>query len=343
VPAQHPGDLQALVAESRDPPADGFRPLAAAELEGVRLDAPLPYRLGIGDVVHVAVPGSIDFKGFGETSQGDVVGTRVKDDGNVYLPILRKVPALGRTALELQDHIQSQLDAGPLKGAFVSVDVLEYRSQACHVFGQVVHPGAIPVDGRLTLRDALGRAGGVNMAEAELEEAYVVRDARHVLPISLADVFYRAHPLGAMPMQDGDVVFVPHRSDRQDHVYVLGEVMTPKAVEMRRGVGPTGGPTPARLTLVDAVAEAGGLKRETADHDCVRIFRGTCGDVRAFTISANEIWRFGEGILLHPGDRVLVAPTEQADYRLALETAMPLLQGAGALVGLGLTVDALRK
>ncbi|MGE0192638.1 MAG: SLBB domain-containing protein [Planctomycetota bacterium] len=342
-PARHPGDVRALMTESVEPHEAGFTAIGAAELNGIHLEDPGPYRLGIGDVVHVTVPGSVDFKGFGETSQGDIVGTRVKDDGNVYLPILRVVPAAGRTALELQEDVRQRLDAGPLKGALVSVDVIEHRSQTCYVFGQVAKPGAVAVDGRLTLRDAIGRAGGVDMAEAGLEEAYVVREGQHVLPVSLADVFYRAHPFGGLRLRQGDVVFVPHRRDRASHVYVLGEVNSPRAIEMRRGVGPAGEPTPARMTLADAIAEAGGLKRETADHDCVRIFRGTCGDVRAFTISAHEIWRYGEGILLHPGDRVLVAPTAEADYRRALEAAMPLLQGAGALVGVAYAADALKN
>jgi len=157
----------------------------------------------------------------------------------------------------------------------------------------------------------------------------------------LADVFYRAHPFGALRLRGGDVIFVPHRRDRASRVYVLGEVNSPKAVEMRRGVGPAGEPTMARMTLADAIAESGGLKTETADHNCVRIFRGTCADVRAFTISAHEIWRYGEGILLHPGDRVLVAPVAEAGLKRALEDMMPLLQGAGSVVGVAYAIDVL--
>ena len=340
-PARHPGDVRALMTESVEAMEAGFQPVGAEAIEGVALEDPGPYRLGIGDVVHITVPGSVDFKGFGETSQGDIVGTRVKDDGNVYLPILKVVPAAGRTALELQEDIRRLLDAGPLKDALVSVDVLEHRAQTCYVFGQVAQPGPVAVDGRLTLRDAIGRAGGVDMAQAGLEEAYVVREGRHVLPVSLADVFYRAHPFGALRLRGGDVIFVPHRRDRASRVYVLGEVNSPKAVEMRRGVGPAGEPTMARMTLADAIAESGGLKTETADHNCVRIFRGTCADVRAFTISAHEIWRYGEGILLHPGDRVLVAPVAEAGLKRALEDMMPLLQGAGSVVGVAYAIDVL--
>ncbi len=343
VPARHPADVEALLTESADSGAAAFRPLDPAEYEGIALEDPGPYRLGVGDVVHVTVPGSVDFKGFGESSQGDILGSRIKDDGNLYLPILRMVPAAGRTVLELQEDIRVKLEEGPLKGALVSVDVIQYNSQTVHVFGQVGQPGPLPVDGRLTLRDAIGRAGGADPSMAALDEAYVVRDGRHVLPVSLYDVFHRAHPLGTLRLRSGDVVYVPRRRERSFHVYVLGEVGTPSAIDMRRGVGRAGEPTPPRLTLADAIAQAGGLNGESADHNCVRIFRGTCADVRAFTISAHEIWRYGEGILLHPGDRVLVAPVAEADFKRALEESMPLMQAASTALNFGYAAALLSK
>lgn len=341
-PVDHPQDVRALIQESIEHVDVGFRPVGSNAYEGYVLDEPPAYRIGVGDSVQVIVPGVEDFAGFGETSTGEAVGTQVKEDGHIYLPILVRVEAAGRTALELQEHIRGRLDVEAQRGVFVSVDVVRYNSQRYYVFGQVNRPGAYAVDGRATLLDAISEGGGVNAQAGDVREGYVLRRG-HVLPIALSDVLYRGHPVGRIPMQDRDVVFVPHASDHQDRVYVLGEVRSPGVVAMRHDVDDAGLPGPGRLTLAHAIASVGGLEPETADHNAIRIFRGSCDGVRAFTLGAHEVYRHGERILLAPGDRVLVAPSEAADYERAVRASMPFLQGAGALAGLGLAATALSR
>lgn len=336
--ATHPADVQALMRDSADPIDGRFQPISQAERARVAIPAPMPYRLGVGDAVHVTVPGQEAFVGFGETSTGQIVGTRVKADGNIYLPVIERVPAEGRTALELQEDIRQRLDAQALRGAFVSVDVVEHRSQRFHVFGRVRAPGAFPVDGRTSLLDAVAKAGGVDLAAGDPTEAYVVRGGRPY-PVSLADVMYRAHPAGQMTMAGGDILFVPHRRD-EDKVYVLGEVRAPGVVPMKRGAFDPGA-TSARISLAEALASVGGLDTQNADHDQIRIFRGSWGDLRSFTISAHEIYRYGERILLHPGDRVLVAPSGAADFSRLMDQSLGFVRGATALTALGLTVNSL--
>ena len=342
VPQSHPRDVRALVGASGEPFTPEFRPLSAGERAQFTLPAPQPYRLGVGDVVHVAVPGNEDYAGFGETSTGDVVGTRVKEDGNLYLPIIQSVPALGRTALQLQEDIRQRLDAAAQEGVFVTVDVIHHNSQRFYAFGRVNSPGAYPVNGRTRLIDGLSLAGGVDAESGDAEEAYVVRDG-HVLPVSVADVLYRAHPVGQLTLQHGDLIFVPFRSELTERVYVLGEVSTPGVVEMRHKRDALGKLQQGRLSLADAIASAGGLRAETADYNTIRIFRGSWQGLRAYGISAREVYRHGESILLQPGDRVLIAPTDSAEFNRMLRSMMPLLTGAGTALGLAATAAALSR
>lgn len=341
-PVAHPQDVEALLAESSEPYDARFSPLGAAELAGMAPPAPAPYRLGVGDVVQVLVPELTEFAALQASTTGAAVGVRVQEDGQIYVPILRGVPAAGRTVLDVREEIRARLDASAKKDVFVNVDVIEHRSQRYFVFGQVVQPGAYPVDGRATIRDGLARAGGPLRETGDMDEAYAVRQGQ-VLPIPFAAALFGGHPSGSIPLEDGDVLFVPHRQERSDLVYVLGEVQAPGVVEMRHQPGDAGRTGGGRLTLAEAIARAGGFDAENADYDTIRIFRGGACDVRAFTIAAHEVYRHGDRILLHPGDRVLVAPSESATYARAMQGVFPLLQGVSAVGGLGLAASALSR
>ena len=105
---QHPDDVNRLICDSKQgcgALGRDFEPIDDAERIQVKVPPPEPYRFGIGDVVNVSVPGQEEFIGFGETSKGDIVGIRVKEDGYLYLPYVEKVIAAGRTVLEVQAEV----------------------------------------------------------------------------------------------------------------------------------------------------------------------------------------------------------------------------------------------
>jgi polysaccharide export outer membrane protein len=316
-----------LLADQPPPGGCRFEPLPEAERVRV-LDDGGPYRLGIGDVVHVAVPGQEQFVAFGESSKGEIVGTRVKEDGNLYLPMLRTVPAAGRTVVEVQDDIRERMKQYATD-PFVGVDVLDHRSQKFYVLGCVANPGVFPVDGRATLLDAVALAGGPTPV-GDIEEAHVMRGSR-VLPICLADIVVRGDPSRNVTLKHGDVVFVPCIEDRK--VYVFGEVMKAGVVKM----------TDSDLTLAEALAEAGGINPATADDSQVRIFRGGWCAPYHFTVSVCDIYKYGEGIRLRSGDRILVATSELATWGRALGAVAPLVTIPLAAIGTAGAVKTLQE
>jgi polysaccharide export outer membrane protein len=311
-PVEHPGDVTRLLADS---PAIGqarFAPLSDEEHVNLVPPEREPYRLGIDDVVYVAVPGQAAFIGFGETETGQRVGTPVAEDGNIYLPLVGAVPAEGRTVLEVQEDIRERLSA-ELTRPVVSVTMLEFKAREFYVLGEVNNPGVFPVDGRVRLIGALAMAGGFRLESADELEAYVVRQGE-VLPVSLEAVVRRGDLCGNIPMQDGDLVYVP--SIEQRKVYVFGEVRSPGVVSM-------GGD--GRLSLAEALGEARGLDPLNAAEDQIRIFRGGWARPSVYTLSAHEVYRFGEQIQLRPGDRIFVAPTGLATWGRALTQISPIL------------------
>jgi polysaccharide export outer membrane protein len=311
----------------RSAPADErlrFAPLAPEDLPPPVADAPEPYRIGVGDVLNVQGLGE-EFKGFGETRRGDIVGTKVKADGRLYLPILGAVDAGGRTVLEVQESLREGLTKFK-RDPFVSVDVLEYRSQKYFILGEVGQPGLGRVDGETTVLEAVAQAGGFNK-QADVENAFVMRDQK-VLPISLADLVRRGDMRQNLVLRHRDLIFVP--SLQVKRVFVFGEVSSPDVFPM----GPEG------MTLTEAVALAGGLKPDTADANQVRIFRGGWGNPQSFRISVCEVYQYGESIQLFPGDRVFVAPSNMATYSRSLTLVSPLLTTPLVIAGTALALDA---
>jgi len=324
----HPLDLSRLLAAK--PPKDGphFQPLPDAERATRIPTEPEEYRIGVGDVLNVQ---GEQFRGFGETTRGEIAGTKVKPDGRLYLPGLPPVEAKGRTVLEVQAAIAEALSM-KVKDPYVSVDVLDYRSQKYFVLGEVGQPGVLPVDGEASLLEAVARAGGF-AKDADLEQAFVVRN-QQVLPVSLADVVRRGDLKQNLTLRHRDLIVVP--SQKVKRVFVLGEVATP-------GVFPFVGTDGDReMTLVEAIALAGDLKPESADVNQLRVFRGGWCNPEVFTISACELHTHGAHIQLFPGDRVVVAPMKDATYARTLALAMPFLTAGLSLGTVALAVDGTR-
>lgn len=302
--------VRALIEDGRRREA----PVLELEVEVVQTELPDQddaYRLDKGDVLDIQVEGHPEFAVRARSLQQDLLGYRVQRDGRVYLPLLGGVPARGKTPLEFQADLRGRL-APLIEKPNVAVDVLVYESQKFFVLGAVERPGVFPADGRKTLLEGVGLAGGIR-DDGDVEAAYVIR-GRQLLPVSLGDILLRGRTARNIRMRGGDLVYVPTSERRQ--VYVLGDVVQPGIVEMPRG----------GLNLAAAVAAAGGLDLTNADQNEIRVFRGSWQEPRTFTIGAEDVYRFGAQIRLKPGDRIHVAPRGLATWSRTLSLMLPFLQ-----------------
>jgi len=207
-----------------------------------------------------------------------IVGTIVKKDGNIYVPILGKIKAEGYSVEEFNqifyDHIKQYL-----KEPQLTVDILKYESKKFFVLGHVNSQGAFPVDGKTTLLEAIGLAKGV-APDGNLERAYVIRN-NSLLPINLADLLLRGDTTRNIFMKSGDLVFVPDASDQS--VYVLGEVKEPGVVQIKSG----------RLSLGQALAQTGGLHPIESSKNSIKLVRGSWQKPTIYTLSYNAILKNG--------------------------------------------------
>ena len=150
------------------------------------------YVLGPGDQVRVITFGD-------EQLTGEF---RVKDDGNVSLPLLGPIKAGGRTPTQLQNEVTAALVSRNLyKNPSVSVEVTAYRP--VFVLGEVTRPGQFPYQPGMTVQTAIAVAGGFTYRAIE-DEFAITRDVAGKIVKGRGEPDTKVRP--------GDVINVYERS-----------------------------------------------------------------------------------------------------------------------------------
>jgi len=267
----------------------------------VRSAGPPEYILGQGDAVSIGVFGD------GQLS----VTVPIGPDGDVSVPLAGRIKAGGRTAVQLAADIASALSAY-MKNPSVTVNVTQYRKTRVVVLGQVVRPGVYEVPGDAGAIGAIAAAGGLtdmaDMAGITLAPASgetVCLDYESALLDATADVL----------LQSGAVVYVP-RAYRQ--VLVMGDVERPGSYPAIPGAG-------SRMTLLDAVAVAGGIRGDASRATVVwnGVRDGVAKSARVSLGWLIEAPECGDNIALEPGDVLLVLEGPEDYVSIVGEVARP--------------------
>ena len=256
-----------------------------AEFLDVRVEDPAGagttgYRLGIGDVVSVAIYEDKSLSG--EYTVGQ--------DGAVNMPLVGAIPAIGATESELAARIVAVL-GDYLDSPSISVTIRSFESQAAYVNIMGDAPRALKVALRpgMTLTDVVSEAGVALLPGQKIEVATRGPGGERRTTALTASELDEA---GTPAPGDGDVVTVLE----PEYVFIRGEVRRPGRWNHRPG-----------LTLQQLIALSQGLT-EWAGRKDIRIHRvgpdGEKGDIEV------NLKRIEEGkdddILLAPGDLVLV-------------------------------------
>ena len=155
------------------------------ELLNFELPPTVPYQIGIDDVLVVKIVHTQDVPGY-----GDGIAVTVKDDGKIRLPMLKEHQAAGLTVSQLEKALAEPVNEF-WTGAVASVTVAAHQSKRFFIVGEVNNPGTLPVDGKMTLMEALISVGGTNKDTADLDEAYVIRNHAPI-PFSIEDMVMSA-------------------------------------------------------------------------------------------------------------------------------------------------------
>ncbi len=156
---------------------------------------------------------------------------RVDADGFIRMPMLsERIKAAGLMPSDLEAAIVKALQAEQLiVDPFVTVTVSEYESRPISVAGAVKQPIRFQAIGKVTLLDAITRAGGLSqeagpeilVSRAEPEAGA----ANFVQRIPVRGLFEAADPELNIPLRGGEEIRIPESGK----VYVVGNVKKPGA------------------------------------------------------------------------------------------------------------------
>lgn len=133
---------------------------------------------------------------------------QVRPDGKITMPLIGDLEAAGRTSMELRDRITTSLKEY-MTNPVVTVIVVEAQAPIAYVMGEVNHPGAIPIQGRITVLQALALAGGLRDF-ANTKNIRVLRDG--IAGVQTIAFNYKDALRGVgqpVVLRPGDTVVVP--------------------------------------------------------------------------------------------------------------------------------------
>jgi polysaccharide biosynthesis/export protein len=265
---------------------------------------PKDYLIGPNDVLKINI--------FGEPTMSELV-VKVDGSGNVQMPIVESVKAQGKTVAEMAKSLKDGY-ASFFKNPWITVSVVECRSQAVYLLGQFNSPGVIYLDRPLNLAQALAMGKGMNPT-ADLRSARVLRDGKTV-----AVDIYRLLELGDVSqniwVHPEDTIYVPDNNNQQ--VMVLGQVNQPGPVKLSAN---------GKLSVLEAIGMARGFKYAGAKLSHVQIIRSlsaTRGELIRVDVSS-AIRGDKLAFALMPGDIVFVPQNELEDWNDILRGIQPTL------------------
>jgi len=245
----------------------------------------LAYIIGPGDVLNIEV-----------WKQPDISReVTVNHKGEIKLPPIKGMSVMGMSVPQLEDKLVKSLSKY-LIDPTVFVTIKEHNSHRVTALGEVT-TGMYTLKRKTTLLEFLGEIGGPT-ENADISHLKLIKKDGEVFTYDLNELLRDPLKSNEVIVSGGDTIYVPPLE--MNKVYVLGEVKSPKSVIIKR-----------QLTLIDAIAEAGGYTRDAVTSS-VMIIRGELGSQKGIRIDLSRILKkgdIGQNIELMAGDIVYVPKT----------------------------------
>ena len=158
------------------------------------------YRLHQGDALFVSVWGE-------DTLQKEV---RVLPDGSITFPLAGRVDVANATTAEAQKRITEKLKVY-LNDPQVTVVVTSVDGNRAYIIGKVVKTGPIPLDGPMTVLQALSMSGGFDKfaALSKIKVLRKVNGKEVVFPVNYEQLIEGRSLETNLVLQSGDTILVP--------------------------------------------------------------------------------------------------------------------------------------
>jgi polysaccharide export outer membrane protein len=164
------------------------------------------YRIGPADTITIHVWRNP------ELSAEDI---QVRPDGRITIPLVSDLPAVGKTATQLQNDIRAIL-AQYIEQPIVSVIVNESRgtyNQRVRIVGSTEEPASLPYSANMTVLDAMIAVGGLSEFAAG-NRAKLIRLDRATgrqmeYRLRLKDLLKKGDSRANVTLRPGDVIIIP--------------------------------------------------------------------------------------------------------------------------------------
>jgi polysaccharide export outer membrane protein len=291
---------------------------------------PTPYVLGTGDVLNITVwdhpelaAAQLTAPQSAPRAADPVAGFVVDEQGDLMFPYAGRVHVAGLRADEAQAALAKSLTKSFVEPQ-VTLRVASYRAAQIYVDGEIQSPGPQSInDIPMGLYEAISRAGGFSPAADQSRMVLVRGGISH--KINLAQMLDRGQNPSDIVLKSGDVLRIPARDE--SGVFVMGEVNKPTtAMPMKNG----------RLTLADALAQAGSVSTTSSDPGHVYVVRDTLADVpKVFHLDARSpvSMILANQFDLQPRDVVYVDTNNLVRFSRVLSLLMPAIN-AGLTAGI---------
>lgn len=140
---------------------------------------------------------------------------QVRPDGRITIPLVKDMPAVGKTPSMLEEDIRLQLSQY-IEDPLVSVIVNEFAgtfSQQIRIVGATAQPASLPYRANMTVLDAMIAVGGLsefaagNRAKLIRFDKQLGRQREYAL--RLTDLLKRGESKANVLLQPGDVIIIP--------------------------------------------------------------------------------------------------------------------------------------
>lgn len=273
------------------------------------------YRIGSGDVLKLNVFGRSEVSGMHTVGPDGMITVPIV--GDVFLNELTREDALKAVNQRLR-----LLYSDPV----TTLSIEQYTSNQITVLGRVERAGVHKFASAPTLVDVLAGAGAMPILDkqATLTRCAIMRGRDKLIWVDLKALL-TGDPNYNLRMKKGDVVYIPDSSDTA--VYVLGSVPKPGSYRL----------TP-RMTLIDALAQAGGPNEDAAPSR-IGVYRPGAKDVEIIDLADVMKPDRSRNYALEDGDVIFVPSSNLAKFGYLMQKA---ISPAISILQFGLSLETIK-
>ena len=214
--------------------------------------------IGVGDVLAVSIfeAGQGGLFSGENGSRAEFPSIAVDRRGMISIPYAGLIPVKGRTAFQVQEEIVEKLAGKAIQPQAV-VNIVRNENNTVAVSGDITKPGLYPISTRgRRLLDIIAEAGGTKYPARETYVSFVRKKKRGVQLLKTI----METPVENVYVSNGDRIYLSHDPQR---FTVLGAVSKPGLYKFDA----------PRISILEAVASAGGLLDARADSTGLFVFR----------------------------------------------------------------------